>query len=90
MKKKLHCLSLFIIFIILANITLFRNVELVVAASTSIQINDSRNDVNEVGSNFRNNASTIWIGSSGASSYTGFRFTNVSDPKGSDDYISLY
>ncbi|MGZ9234483.1 MAG: hypothetical protein ACXW4E_03080, partial [Anaerolineales bacterium] len=92
MKKAFHCLSLFLIFIILANITLFRNVELVVAASTSIQINDYRNDVNEVGTNFNNNALTIWIGSSGASSYTGLRFTNVSIPRGAtitSAYIEL-
>ncbi len=56
----------------------------VLAATSSPQIASSTDDVNEDGSTFTTNSAALWLGngSSSTSSYTGFRFTNVSIPNG--------
>ncbi len=53
-------------------------------ATLTRQIVASGDDVNEDGSNYVDNASTVWLGTgaSTTSSYTGLRFTNVTVPQG--------
>lgn len=54
------------------------------AASATFQISNSTDDVNQDGSSFTTNSSTIWLGngSSTTASYTGLRFTGVAIPHG--------
>lgn len=53
-------------------------------ATLTRQIVASGDDVNEDGSSYVDNASTVWLGTgaSTTSSYTGLRFTNVTVPQG--------
>ena len=78
MKKILNFFTFLMIVLLIVNFSLFSNVTQVVAETSSFQINASRGDVNQTGSTLKTNGTTIWIGSSGASSYSGLRFTNVS------------
>ncbi len=56
----------------------------VLATTTTFQVSASSDDVNEDGSTFTSNASTVWLGTGGSttSSYAGLRFANVSIPAG--------
>ncbi len=50
--------------------------------TVAAQVKASSDDVNEEGSSYSDNTSTLWLGNGSGPSYTGIRFTNLTIPKG--------
>ena len=78
MKKLIY--SLFVLALLLSLIL----IKPASAATSTFQVSSSSDDVNEDGSTYTSNATTIWLGngSSKTSCFTGLRFTNIAIPQG--------
>ena len=60
--------------------------------TTSDQIDQSSDDVNEDGSAYESNSPFVWIGNAGSTSYLGLRFTGMNIPPGAtvEETLKLY
>jgi len=76
--------KIFILVVVLAVLFGWVGTQYAHAANATFQIASSADGVNEDGSTYTSNSSTIWLGNGGSktASFTGIRFTNVSIPKG--------